>query len=123
MKIFIILFLISIILSKGNKKYPSKERRLDDGPPDLFDQTPQRQEMIKMQTRYHYDEDLTDELVNRNRRKYLADSIGQLVEELNNNFNSVKTNFNSKMEKIQSIVNERPVPIEIFGKKGEGKLI
>lgn len=111
MKIILNLFFFTAIISKPSKHF-LKERKLEEGPPDLFDQTPQRQQMIKMQTRYHYDEDLTDELVNRNRRKYLADSIGQLVDELTRSFDSVKTNFNSKMEKIQSIVNERPEAIE-----------
>lgn len=60
--------------------------------------------VIQTQNAFHYDEDLTNQIVDRNKRSFMISSIERVIEDLEKRVDVIQTGFEDKMNKIQNAI-------------------
>lgn len=60
--------------------------------------------VIQTQNAFHYDEDLTNQIVDRNKRSFMISSIERVISDLEKRVDIIQTGFEDKMNKIQNAI-------------------
>ncbi len=105
MKIFVILFLI---LKEIASNPISTLTGGDSNKEIAIPRPPPQKTIIQTQNSQHYDEDLTGEILDRNKRSFMIDSIGNLLQKMNDRISFIENNFNDKMNRIQNAIQSIP---------------
>ncbi len=104
LKFFIyFIFFWSVIRSEGDGVAdPTKKK--DEASPIEVPRPVEQNTIIQTQNAYHHNEDLSNEIIERKNRRFLVDSISDIIDNLEKRVSRIEQTYQNKLNKVQQAI-------------------